>query len=91
MASIRRKRCFGRTGIAALLLILASALPSRAADEVNVRFSWKLKGEYAAFYMALDHGFFAQHGLNGHLGEGAGANALLPMSPSMMPAAWSIR
>jgi NitT/TauT family transport system substrate-binding protein len=77
MTSIRRKRHVGLAAIAVAMLILWSVLPARAADEVNVRFSWKLKGEYAAFYTALDRGFFAQRGLDVHLGEGAGAPAAL--------------
>ena len=77
MVPIRRKRHFGLAGVAAAMLLLSSVLPAHAADEVNVRFSWKLKGEYATFYTALERGFFAKRGLDVHLGEGAGAPAAL--------------
>jgi NitT/TauT family transport system substrate-binding protein len=44
---------------------------------VSIRFSWKLKGEYAPFYVALDQGLFRAQGLDVTLGEGAGAQATL--------------
>ncbi|MEP7300245.1 MAG: ABC transporter substrate-binding protein [Caldimonas sp.] len=46
-------------------------------EQVNVRFSWKLKGEYAAMYVAQEKGFYAREGLSVRLGEGAGAPAAL--------------
>lgn len=48
-----------------------------AQDDVNVRFSWKLKGEYAPFYHALNTGGFEANELNVRLGEGAGSQAAL--------------
>lgn len=48
-----------------------------AAEDVSIRFSWKLKGEYAPFYVALDQGYFTKQGLNMKLGEGAGSQAAL--------------
>jgi NitT/TauT family transport system substrate-binding protein len=66
--------------VAACVLLLAPIVISnaRAADEAfNVRFSWKLKGEYAPFYLALQKGLFAKEGLTVRLGEGAGAEAAL--------------
>lgn len=56
---------------------LALTAPASAADQVNVRFSWKLKGEYGPLYMAQDKGFFAANGLSVRMGEGAGAPAAL--------------
>ncbi len=46
-------------------------------DQVNVRFSWKLKGEYAPMYVAQEKGYYAREGLTVRLGEGAGAPAAL--------------
>lgn len=60
--------------LAALFLMVGSAI---AADKVNVRFAWKIKGEYAPFFVALESGFFERHGLNVSLGEGAGSQAAL--------------
>lgn len=64
-------------GIAVLASILTWGAVARAADEVNVRFSWKLKGEYGPLYMAQEKGFFAANGLSVRMGEGAGAPAAL--------------
>ncbi|VTU45632.1 ABC transporter substrate-binding protein [Variovorax sp. PBL-E5] len=61
-------------GIAVWSSVSATAL---AAEQVNVRFSWKLKGEYAALYVAKEKAYFAREGLEVRLGEGAGAPAAL--------------
>jgi len=63
-----------------LLLVLAllfSAGAVSAADEIKVRFSWKLKGEYAPFYLAEETGAYARRDLAVRMGEGAGAPAAL--------------
>ena len=48
-----------------------------AQDTVNVRFSWKLKGEYGGLYMAQEAGHYKSANLAVRLGEGAGAPAAL--------------
>src|SRR5690606_16081334 len=53
-----------------------AATMAQPAD-FNVRFSWKLKGEYGGFYAAQEQGYYEKHGLKVHLGEGAGAQAAL--------------
>ena len=40
-----------------------SAVQLAEATPVSVRFSWKLKGEYAPFYVALDKGYFTDAGV----------------------------
>ncbi len=61
-----------------VLALAATAVAGMAtAQDVNVRFSWKLKGEYAHMYVAQEKGYFKQEGLNVRLGEGAGAPAAL--------------
>ncbi len=68
------------TRLLAGLFVAASVLCTRpvlAADQVNVRFSWKLKGEYMAFYTAQEKGFFAKAGIEAKLGEGASAQAAI--------------
>lgn len=50
---------------------------SWANDPVKVRFSWKLKGEYAFFYLGAAKGIYAKHAVDVQLGEGAGAQAAL--------------
>ena len=59
----------------ALLAFLNS--PAVAQQQVNLRFSWKLKGQYAFLYVAKEKGYFAKEGLDVRLGEGAGAQAAL--------------
>jgi len=61
-------------GIASAALLLSQ---SASAETVNLRFSWKLKGEYAFFYLGQDKGFYQDAGIDLHLGEGAGAQAAL--------------
>jgi NitT/TauT family transport system substrate-binding protein len=61
----------------ALLPALSAATSASAQDPFNVRFSWKLKGEYAPFFLAQQRGLFAKEGLNVRLGEGAGSEAAL--------------
>lgn len=55
----------------------AVSISASAQEQVNVRFSWKLKGEYAHMYVAQEKGYFAREGISVRLGEGAGAQAAL--------------
>ena len=57
--------------------LLALGAVAHASDDVNVRFSWKFKGEYAHMYLAQDMGFYKERNLNVRMGEGAGAPAAL--------------
>lgn len=67
------------TVVAAMALLAAIAFSSAAlaADDVRVRFSWKLKGEYGHLYLAQDRGFYAAKNLAVRMGEGAGSQAAL--------------
>lgn len=67
------------TVMAAMALLAAIVLSSAAlaADDVRVRFSWKLKGEYGHLYLAQDRGFYAAKNLAVRMGEGAGSRAAL--------------
>lgn len=60
-----------------LLAGLACSFSASAADELRVRFSWKLKGEYGHLYLAQDRRFYAARDLAVRMGEGAGAQAAL--------------
>lgn len=64
-------------GVAIIASSMGLASTARAEDQVNVRFSWKLKGEYGPIYLAQERGLFAAKGLSVKLGEGAGAPAAL--------------
>lgn len=48
-----------------------------AKEKMQVRFTWKLKGEYAPLFVALDKGYFAAEGLDVKLAEGQGAQTVL--------------
>ena len=54
-----------------------SSSSANAQDQVNVRFSWKLKGEYGPLYLAQEEGLFKKNNLQVRFGEGAGAPAAL--------------
>jgi len=68
-----------RVGATALVAaaVLAAPLAAQAQDDVDVRFSWKMKGEYAPFFLAEAMGAFDEHGLDVTLAEGAGSQAAL--------------
>lgn len=59
------------------LLALGATSSAWSNDSVNVRFSWKLKGEYAPFYQAQEAGHYGAARLAVRLGEGAGAPSAL--------------
>src|SRR5260370_24551334 len=49
----------------------------QSLEKLTVRFTWKLKGEYAPLYVALEKGYYKAAGLDVQLAEGNGAqNAL---------------
>jgi NitT/TauT family transport system substrate-binding protein len=63
------------------MLTLASA-PQNVAygqnlEKVTVRFTWKLKGEYAPLFVALEKGYYRAEGLDVQLSEGNGAQNVL--------------
>jgi NitT/TauT family transport system substrate-binding protein len=58
-------------------LVAANSASAQAQDHVNVRFSWKLKGEYGPLYLAQEEGLFKKSNLEVRMGEGAGAPAAL--------------
>lgn len=68
---------YGALGLAVVAIALSAASAAFAADQVRVRFSWKLKGEYAPLYLAQEKGLFAAKGLEVRMGEGAGSQAAL--------------
>ncbi|MGI6857013.1 ABC transporter substrate-binding protein [Mesorhizobium sp. 1B3] len=68
-------RAFAFAATAAFGTALASQ--SASAEDVNVRFSWKLKGEYGFFYLGQEKGVYKDAGLTLKLGEGAGSQAAL--------------
>ena len=65
------------TRLIAAVLCLAGSAFAFAQDPINVRFSWKMKGEYGPFFMAQEKGLYAKEKLAVKMGEGAGAQAAL--------------
>src|SRR5437588_3309532 len=64
------------------LLFVCAALQQAAAqapDKLTVRFTWKLKGEYAPLFVALDKGYYKAEGLDVDLAEGSGAQTVLKL------------
>jgi len=80
---MRRQRCDLWTVVAAGALLLVSPAPQQAAaqapDKLTVRFTWKLKGEYAPLFVALDKGYYRAEGLDVDLAEGSGAQTVLKL------------
>ncbi|HEX4826881.1 MAG TPA: ABC transporter substrate-binding protein [Xanthobacteraceae bacterium] len=70
--------------VTGLLLASAAAQPafSQAAEKLTVRFTWKLKGEYAPLFVALDKGYYRAEGLDVDLAEGSGAQTVLKLLAS---------
>lgn len=75
------RRVLLRFGIVAFAVTAGLVGSQRAysADKtpVSIRFSWKLKGEFAPLYVALDKGYFAAENLEVTLGEGTSSQAAL--------------
>jgi NitT/TauT family transport system substrate-binding protein len=67
-----------------ILLAAAAWQPALAQgpDKVTVRFTWKLKGEYAPLFVALDKGYYKAEGLDVDLAEGSGAQTVLKLLAS---------
>jgi NitT/TauT family transport system substrate-binding protein len=68
------------TAIAAFLLaviampdVFSGIARAQTPERVTVRFTWKLKGEYAPLFVALEKGYYSAEGLDVQLSEGNGA------------------
>jgi NitT/TauT family transport system substrate-binding protein len=62
-----------RRAFLATSLLLASGLPSRAADPVSLRLDWTLSGYHLPFYWAKQKGYYAAENLDVEIKEGAGS------------------
>lgn len=72
------------TAIAASLLaaiampdVFSGIVNAQTPERVTVRFTWKLKGEYAPLFVALEKGYYSAEGLDVQLSEGNGAQNVL--------------
>ncbi len=55
----------------------ANVAHGQSLEKLTVRFTWKLKGEYAPLYVALEKGYYKAEGLDVTLAEGNGAQNVL--------------
>jgi diguanylate cyclase (GGDEF)-like protein/PAS domain S-box-containing protein len=55
----------------AVLSWCASAAPAFARDKVRLQLRWQHQYQFAGYYMAIDHGYYAEAGLDVTLIEGA--------------------
>src|SRR5262249_20043012 len=83
MRAAARRLIVAGAGLA-LLSAIALSQPALAqtADKATVRFTWKLKGEYAPLFVALDKGYYRAEGLDVDLAEGSGAQTVLKLLAS---------
>ncbi|MDC7789765.1 ABC transporter substrate-binding protein [Rhodoplanes sp. TEM] len=74
-----RRTCLAAALGAALLSgsFGGAAAQGAAGEKVVIRFTWKLKGEYAPLFVALDKGYYKAEGLDVTLSEGSGAQTVL--------------
>jgi NitT/TauT family transport system substrate-binding protein len=77
---------FGSLGRQAAVLLVAAgsiqAALAQAPEKLTVRFTWKLKGEYAPLFVALDKGYYKAESLDVDLAEGSGAQTVLKLLAS---------
>jgi NitT/TauT family transport system substrate-binding protein len=77
MSAIRTAARWVSSVVFGVAVLVATSGTAFSQEQVNVRFSWKLKGEYAPMFVAQEMGYYAREGLTVRLGEGAGAPAAL--------------
>jgi NitT/TauT family transport system substrate-binding protein len=76
------RRIVAAGGLALLATGVSQSALAQAADKLTVRFTWKLKGEYAPLFVALDRGYYKAEGLDVDLAEGSGAQTVLKLLAS---------
>ena len=78
----RRSLSLALAACVALVPTLATAQSPAALQKLTVRFTWKLKGEYAPLFVALDKGYYKAEGLDVELAEGSGAQTVFKLLAS---------
>ena len=53
--------------------VLATEIPARAADQVNLALDWVVDGVHANYFVALDKGFYKDAGLDVTVSRGFGS------------------
>jgi NitT/TauT family transport system substrate-binding protein len=83
IAGARALRTIVAAGLAILFAIgMSQSALAQAAEKLTLRFTWKLKGEYAPLFVALDRGYYNAEGLEVELAEGSGAQTVLKLLAS---------
>ena len=72
-----KRRLVLKSTLAVCAALLAPGAALAQATDVSVRFTWKLKGEYAPLFVAQEKGYYKAAGLNVTLNEGSGAKTAL--------------
>jgi NitT/TauT family transport system substrate-binding protein len=73
----RRAFCAGLLGFA--FAIAASFNPALAQTKIKVVLNWKYEGPQGMFFLAEDHGYFKQEGLEVTFDQGNGSGAAVPL------------
>jgi NitT/TauT family transport system substrate-binding protein len=81
-AQTRSLRRIIAAGLLAFAATTCEQAFAQAPEKVTVRFTWKLKGEYAPLFVALDKGYYKSEGLDVDLAEGSGAQTVLKLLAS---------
>src|SRR5512135_2651131 len=70
--SMNTKRWLVLASLGALVVLLCSN--AEAQTKVNFQLNWKITGDHAPYYVAMDKGWFAEEGIevNVILGQGSG-------------------
>jgi len=68
--------------VGTLLVAATECALAQGAEKITIRFTWKLKGEYAPLFVALDKGYYKAEGLDVDLAEGSGAQTVLKLLAS---------
>jgi NitT/TauT family transport system substrate-binding protein len=75
--NVKMLKSFVAAGLCAVLMASGAPGAADAQEKLTVRFTWKLKGEYAPLFVALDKGYYKAEGLDVQLSEGNGAQNVL--------------
>jgi ABC-type nitrate/sulfonate/bicarbonate transport system substrate-binding protein len=69
----------GTTAISGDVATAVDELPPPEKTDVTLRLNWRIKGEFAPFYITKEKGFFEKYGLNVEVLEGNGSGTTLQL------------
>lgn len=65
--------------LAALVPLCAAAAPAQAETKLRMVLNWKYQGPQGMFFLAQDHGYFKDEGLDVSFDQGNGSGAAVPL------------